>query len=106
MEDLENKLNSVLNDPKAMEQIMHLAQNLNLSGNGQPSEPPAQNAGNIDLSMVQRLSGIARQSGIDKNQQSLLRALGPYLSRQRIQKLERAMRAAKMASMAGILTGR
>ncbi len=106
MEDLENKLNSVLNDPKAMEQIMHLAQHQTLTGKGQQSEPPADNARKSELSMVQRLSGIARQSGIDKNQQSLLRALGPYLSRQRIQKLERAMRAAKMASMAGILTGR
>lgn len=106
MEDLESKLSSVLNDPKAMEQIMNLAKNLNMpSGENKPEAPP-QGLGDIDLSIVQRLSGLARQSGIDKNQQSLLRALGPYLSRQRIQKLEKAMRAAKMASMAGLLTGR
>lgn len=104
MEDLESKLGSVLNNPEMMRQIMALAQKIN------PSEAPAKqepaSAGDIDLSMVQKLSGLAKQSGIDRNQQSLLRALSPYLSRQRIQKLERAMRAAKMASMAGLLTGR
>jgi hypothetical protein len=50
--------------------------------------------------MIQKLSGIARQSSIDKNQQNLLRALGPYLSRERITKLEKAMRAAKIAGIA------
>ncbi len=104
MDDLESKLGSVLNNPEMMGQIMALAQKLNPSEASAKQEPVS--AGDIDLSMVQKLSGLAKQSGIDKNQQSLLRALSPYLSRQRIQKLERAMRAAKMASMAGLLTGR
>jgi len=43
---------------------------------------------------------MSRQGSIDKNQQALLRALSPYLSRQRIKKLENAMRAAKMAGFA------
>ena len=104
MDDLESKLGSVLNNPEMMSQIMALVQKLNPSEASAKQEPVS--AGDIDLSMVQKLSGLAKQSGIDKNQQSLLRALSPYLSRQRIQKLERAMRAAKMASMAGLLTGR
>lgn len=106
MEDLESKLGAVLNNPEMMQKIMSLAQNLNQSEDSPKQETAALGIGDIDLSMVQRLSGFAKQSGIDKNQQSLLRALSPYLSRQRIQKLERAMRAAKMASMAGLLTGR
>ncbi len=102
MDDLESKLNSVLNDPKAMEQIMAFAQNFN----GGQSPAPDAPAFSFDPAMLQKLGGLTQQCSIDKNQQSLLCALGPYLSRQRIQKLEKAMRAAKMASMAGILTGR
>ncbi len=100
MEDLESKLGAVLNNPEMMQKIMSLAQNLN-----QQDAPVQQDAvpAGIDLATVQKLSGFAKQSGIDKNQQTLLRALSPYLSRQRIQKLERAMRAAKMARMAGLL---
>ena len=40
------------------------------------------------------------QSGIDSNQKTLLRALSPYLSAYRMQKLERAMQAAKLAGAA------
>ena len=103
MEDLENKLGAVLNNPEMMQKVMSFDQSFNQSEEATRQEVPT--AGfDIDPSMIQRISGLAKQSGIDKNQQSLLRALNPYLSRQRIQKLERAMRAAKMASMAGFLT--
>ena len=54
----------------------------------------------IDLAMVQKLSGFARQSSIDSQQQALLKALTPYLQDARIRKLERAMRAAKIAKFA------
>ena len=103
MEDLENKLGAVLNNPEMMQKIMSFAQSFNQSGES-PKQDVAAGGFDIDPTMIQRISGLAKQSGIDKNQQSLLRALNPYLSRQRIQKLERAMRAAKMASMAGFLT--
>ena len=111
MDDMENKLNSILGNPEMMGKIMSLAQSFSQSESGQKPEspPPAQASSEfpeIDLAMLQKLSGYAKQSGIDKNQQSLLRALGPYLSRQRISKLEKAMRAAKMASMASSFLGR
>lgn len=49
---------------------------------------------------MQQLAGLTRQSGIDQNQQALLRALTPYISRERRNKLEKAMRAAKIARTA------
>ena len=106
MAELEEKLNSVLNNPQMMRQLMSMAQTL---GN-QPSpkeEAPVNKdpMPEIDLGMMQKLSGIAGQSSIDKNQQTLLKALGPYLSRERIAKLEKAMRAAKMARLASSLIG-
>lgn len=58
-----------------------------------------------DAAMLQRIAGIARQSGVDRNQQALLKALSPYLSRDRINKLERAMRAAKIAGFASTALG-
>ena len=55
--------------------------------------------------MLQRLSGLARQSGIDSQQRTLLTALKPYLSDERVSKLEKAMRAAKLAKLASSILG-
>lgn len=106
MEGLEEQLGSVLSNPEMMQKIMSLAQSLN----NQPQQkqepaPPASPLPDIDLSMVQKMAGLARQSGIDHQQQALLKALSPYLSRDRIQKLEKAMRAAKMAKLASVALG-
>lgn len=104
MDDMQTQMNAILSNPEMMQKIMSMAQSLNATqeqpekNNGPISEPMPE----IDLSMVQKLSGLAGQSSIDKNQRSLLKALGPYLSRERISKLEKAMRAAKMASMASV----
>ena len=109
MDELESKLASVLGNPEMMNKIMSLAQTMGKTQ--QSPEPPTKSAENtalpnIDLSMVQKLAGLANQAGIDPDQRNLIGALRPYLSPSRIGKLERAMRAAKMASMAGILTGK
>lgn len=112
MDDMEAKLGAILNNPQMMQQIMALAQNFGQT-EGTPKqeakEPVREEAApvlpDIDLSMIQKLSSFAGKSSIDRNQQTLLKALSPYLSRQRISKLERAMRAAKMASMATVLIG-
>ena len=118
MSELEEKLGSILKDPNMMQQIMGMAQMLS-AGQSQPESrqetpappPPPQ----MDPGAIQALAGIARQGGADQNQQHLLQALQPYLSRDRINRLERAMRAARMASAASaflnsgglkLLTGR
>lgn len=100
MEGLEEKLGAILNDPQAMEKIMSMAKSL-----GSQEQAPAQNQAppalpDFDPAMVQKLASLSRQGSIDRNQQALLRALSPYLSRQRIIKLENAMRAARMAGFA------
>lgn len=102
MDGMEEKLNAILGNPQMMQQIMSMAQAMGNAQEEQKPEPPPQqnNAPGLDLAMIQKLSGIARQSGIDRNQQNLLKALSPYLSRERITKLEKAMRAAKIAGIA------
>lgn len=100
-----------------MQQLMGMAQSLGQS-QSPPAPPPApQQSGTSsispegfhsqgpDIAAIQRIAGLAQQTGIDKNQQTLLRALSPYLNREHIAKLEKAMRAAKLAGIAGTLLG-
>ena len=108
MEDMEAKIGAILNNPQMMEQIMALAQNL---GGEQAPAPPSAQEGlpEIDFAMVQKMTSLIGKTGIDGQQRALLQALGPYLSSHRIHKLEKAMRAAKLAGMATIFfanTGR
>ena len=103
MDDMEEKLGAVLNNPQMMQQIMSMAQAL--GGSQPPPEPPKAEPKpepfpEIDLAMVQKLSGLARQSGIDSREKALLQALRAYLTADRVARLERAMRAAKMAKFA------
>lgn len=104
MSELEEKLGSILSNPQLMQQIMGLAQSLGTSQSKQeeskPPEPSAPQMPNLDPKLLQSLAGISRQGGMDANQQALLKALSPYLSRERVMKLERAMRAARMAGAA------
>lgn len=100
MSDMEDRLNSILGNPQMMQQIMSMAQAL---GQQPASEPePSQGASpvSLDPAMLSRLSGLMGQSGIDREQQALLKALSPYLSRNKITKLEKAMRSAKLARLA------
>ena len=101
MSELEEKLNSVLNNPQLMQQIMSMAQNMAPSA---AEQPPAKEAvPELDINLIRQLSGMAQKGTIDRNQQSLLKALSPYLSPWRIGKLEKAMRAAKIAQFATVL---
>ena len=110
MENLEEKLNAVLSNPQMMQQVMAMAQNLGLGTPPAPEPAPPQPSQapqfqGIDLSMLQKFSGIAQNSTIDQNQQTLLHALSPYLTGDRIGRLEKAMRAARMAKFATGLLG-
>ena len=106
MENLEQQLGAVLGNPEMMQQIMSMAQAL---GTSKP-EPEPQEASpppmpDIDIGLIKKISGLAGQSSIDREQQALLKALGPYLTSRRIRKLENAMRAAKMARLAAATLG-
>ena len=114
MDELENKLGAILNNPEMMGKIMSLAQSFGAQNDPAPQQnaslppAPADNSSGLpelDMGTIAKLSGLMQRANIDKNQQTLLRALAPYLSQQRINKLERAMRAAKMATMASTLFG-
>lgn len=107
MDEMEEKIGAVLSNPKLMEQIMAMAQSLGSGAppqpaNSPPMPPEPEFTPGMDPAMLSKLAGIANQSGIDGNQRALLQALTPYLSRERIRKLEKAMRAARIAGMASV----
>lgn len=105
--NLEEKLGAILSDPDMMQKIQAMAQALGQSQQPQAAaEPPlAATTPDFDLSALQRLSSLAGQTGIDQNQKTLLAALSPYLSHGRVQKLEKAMQAAKIARLASSFLG-
>ena len=114
MDQLEEKLGAVLNNPQLMQQIMSMAQSLGQQS--PPQEAPSPPAGpSLDPMVIGQLSNLARQNHTTSEEQALLQALSPYLRSDRIAKLEKAMRAAKMAKFASgflnagglqLLTGR
>lgn len=120
MSEMEDKLGAILGNPQMMQQIMAMAQSMNQAQTNKtdtPSTQAPQGAGSpgLDPAILGKLAGFAGQGGIDQDQRLLLKALGPYLSTFRIQKLEKAMQAARLARMASsflsqgglsLLTGR
>ena len=119
MSDFEEKLNAILSDPNAMAQVMQLAQSLNLDG-----PPPGDSAGDeaaaaseekapeanplsgisdllgdIDPAMIQRflpLIGELRGGEEQDRRLQLLNALRPFLKPERQEKVERAVKAARL----------
>ena len=116
MSEMEDKLGAILSNPQMMHQIFSLAQSLGQEQpTSRPPEPQNHSIPDIDPAMLAKFAGLARQSGTDSQQQALLSALSPYLSRERVGKLEKAMQAAKLARLASsflnsgglsLLTGR
>ncbi len=105
MDELDKKLNSILENPELMKQIMELAGQI-----GNPLEKPKTEESQstvssgtgpiIDSNALHNISALLSKTGTDKNQQALLSAMRPYIGDLKMQKLEKAMQAAKMAQLA------
>lgn len=106
MDQLEDKLGAILNNPQLMGQIMSMAQSLGQTAPPQEApQAPMPELPNFDPKLLTKLSSLAGQGQVDGNQKALLTALHPYLSSRKVEKLEKAMRAAKMARMASSFLG-
>lgn len=108
MSELEEKLGTVLNNPQLIQQIMTMAQSL-----GQTAPPAGKEPANEpspvpflpDPELIRKISGITAAAGTDNQQSALLKALTPYVHREKLDRLERAMRAAKLAQLASSFLG-
>ncbi len=98
MSELEQRLNAMLSNPQLMQQIASMAQAMGGETQNPASEQKEQPGPSFDPKLMQAIG----QPGIDSNQKQLLQALSPYLSTYRVQKLERAMHAARLAGAASV----
>ncbi len=110
MSEWEEKLNTLLSDPDAMAQVMGMAQSLSQQLGAQNGGAAAQTAqetagaelssllGGIDPAAVQKLLPVLRQLDRPESGETaaLLRALRPFLSPKRQDKVERAAQLARL----------
>ena len=112
MDELDEKLNSLLSDPDSMAQIMRLAQQLSgglgsqeQSPSKPQSPPPKQTresssgsfSGGLDPTLAARLLPLLQEYGqTNTPAMELLHALGPYL---KAEKREKIQWAAKLAHL-------
>lgn len=103
MEGIEDKLGSILNNPQLMQQIMSMAQSLGTQQNSSTETiQPELSAAHADFdpTIIAKVMSLTQHLGADPQQQALLHALTPYISPRRVEKLEKAMRAVKLANAA------
>lgn len=111
MSEFEDRLNSILNDPEQMEKITSMAQSLMGAQNAPESSGASslkENLGlldNFDPAMLSRLTTAFAKMNQPDDKQALLSALKPYLSDKRRDKLERAMKLAKLIHVAEFAFG-
>jgi len=92
MDNMEEKLNQLLNDPGAMQTIMELAQKLSGSGK-ETAADPQEGASDIDPSLLTRFLPLLKnlRDG-SKDSCKLLYALAPYLSEKKQENIPRAVK--------------
>ena len=101
MSELEERLGALLNNPQLMQQIASMAQAMGGQSHSEPADQqPPPSAPLPDPKLLQTITQTFAQTPADGNQQALLQALSPFVSGYRLQKLERAMQAARLAGAA------
>ena len=109
MSEWEDRINSILGDPAQMAEIERLAQSLMGGGSGgtADAEPLSASPGGEgpDPTLLARLSALMRSDAESGREKALLEAMKPYLSDKRRGKLDRAMKLARMARLAGLALG-
>ena len=112
MSELEDKINSILGDPKQMEQITKVARSLMGGAGGESGGEAGGRAESalaglgIDAASLQRLGRLLSRSGEQKPQErALLEAMKPYLSEKRRSKMDKAIKLARLAKIARLAMG-
>ncbi len=104
MDELEEKLNAVLNNPSELEKISKIASAIMGGSGDKPEEPPQEP--DIDMGMLkQMLSGLRGNGGKKSESRDLLEAMKPFLAEKRRRKIDKAMKLARLASLAEIAVG-
>ena len=118
MDELERALRAVLDDPAQLRELRELAGSMGFSvPQAQPEsapaptppepeptpEPPPAQAVFQQQPLPEPAAAMLRQAGkADKKQEALLLALKPFLRKERQEKIDRALHAARLASLASL----
>lgn len=99
MNDLNSKLTEILQDPGRIQQIMEMASAMGL--NSTPEEDETEPSSMAREAIAQVSQVLHQTEAKEKKQQTLVRALLPYLSPRRQARLERAMQISHLSRLAG-----
>ena len=116
MDELERALRAVLDDPAQLQELRELAGSMGFSvPQAQPESAPMQKAPEPvpepepvravfqQQPLPEPVAAMLRQAGkTDKKQEALLLALKPFLRKERQEKIDRALHAARLASLASL----
>lgn len=100
MDEIGEKLDALLNDPKQFGKIAQLASSI--LGDGGKQAPPSapEPEPDVDMGQLRRMMSALRGGGHDSANRHLLEAMKPYLAEKRRRKIDRAMKLARLASLA------
>ncbi len=105
MSELQDTLNQIMSNPEAMRQVQSLGEQLGLSGST-PSPPPAAPAppavpgGNAEMmSALTKLAPLMSTAAPNDETAALLNALKPFLSGEKLQRLQSAQRLIRVIRM-------
>ncbi len=106
MDDLNEKLAGILNDPESMERVRKMAENI--LGGKEENEQKTENANlggiadGLDLGMLMSL--VSKLNSAEEDERThLLQALKPYLSEKRQAKTENAIKILKLLELLPLL---
>lgn len=112
MGELEERINAVLGDPAQMEKITMMARSL-MGGGGESrqntdNQPPTGILGELGLDS-EAMGKIGRLLNAQNSKpgagQAMLQAMRPYLSDKRREKVDKALKIARLAKLAGLAMG-
>ncbi len=107
MDNLEERLNSILSNPESLSQLSHLAEGIlgNSGENNCDTKNDSSNDGGLgfDLATVARLQGMLGNLREDSEDSRLLLALKPYLKEKRKAKVDETVKLMKLMKLAPLL---
>jgi len=112
MSDFEDRISSILNDPAQMSQIADLAKSLMGGGEGRSDDGGlfsklgglfgAEESG-VDSALIGKVGRLLSGGERDSDKRALLEAMKPWLSEGRRQKMDKAMKLARVAKLVQLM---
>lgn len=97
MSQLQDTINQILSDPEAMRQVQSLGEQLGLTG-AKPAPEPPKSDGSMENALAS-LAPLMQSVGGEDDLSRLLDALRPFLSAERLERLNQAKRLMRLVRM-------